>query len=128
MWPMELQGMGQRTLDLFYPNAWEVWDLVVQQAFHGKFQHWDDGLPAENLVFHSPLARVMVVLTDIRSYRHLQHEPSSLNGCAGKSSVLWSQERNLSCADRKQIWSFWPTFLNLKQPFSIREDFPTWCS
>lgn len=70
MWPMELQGMGQRTLDSFYPNAWEVWDSIVHQAFRGKFQYWDEGLPAQNPVFHSPLARVMVVLTDIRSYRH----------------------------------------------------------
>lgn len=64
--------------------------------------------PAQNPVFRSPLARGMVLLIDIRSYRHPQLEPSSLNGCAGKSSVLLNQECNLSCADRKQIDHFGP--------------------
>lgn len=73
-----------------------------------KLQCRDEGPDAQNPVFYTLLERVMIVLIDIGSYRHPQCEPSSLNGCAGKSSVLLSQECNLSCADRKQIDHFGP--------------------
>lgn len=103
MWSMELQRMSWGSLNLSYPSAWRY-----QQVFHAKLQYWDEGPDAQNPVFYTPLERVMVVLIDIGSYRHHQCEPSSLNGCAGKSSVLLSQECNLSCADRKQIDHFGP--------------------
>lgn len=102
MQSMELWGASWGSLDLFYPNAWDIWRQMGQQTSRTMLQHGDEGPPAQNLVFHFPLARGMVVLIGTRSYRHPQHEPSSLNGCAGKSSVLPNQECNLGCADRKQ--------------------------
>ena len=93
--------------------------------FFARLQYRDESPDAQNPVFYIPLERVIVVLIDIGSYRHPQCEPSSLNGCVGKSSVLLSQECNLSFADRKQIDHFGPQFLNLKQPLPIGEDFPT---
>ena len=86
----------------------DIWHGIAQQAFHAKLQCWGKGPAAQNPVFHAPLVMVMVAFIDIRSYRHPQREPSSLNGCAGKSSALLSQECNLSCANWKQIDHFGP--------------------
>lgn len=61
---------------------------------------------AQNPVFHIPLAMVLFILIDIRSYRQAYHEPSCLNGCAGRSSMLQRQNCNLSHGERKQIDHF----------------------
>lgn len=84
----------------------EISGIGLVSRLFTQLRCWNGGPAAQNPVFQAPLARVMVVLIDMRSYRHPRREPSSLNGCAGKSLVLLSQECNLSCADRKQIDHF----------------------